>query len=361
MKRMVIGILASLTLMGSSAYAEGFNSSAFVGKWVSPNDGTPIYSQMNINFCDDTHMHVNFEQIENGEKLYDFTEYPGQIVRMPTGELRSHIEFDYTDNSGITKPGYMDIAMFSDNIWLSAYSYDNVKFINNIMYYDGGTFNPYASAYSYAVSVELNGGMQSFENKPFILKTLTYIPLRGMLDSMNLNVYWDDYINDGIHTQLITTSRNNKILQFSRNDSGRGFSPWMLCRWDNDNPDTSSKNGEMIDICTSQPVMVDSKTYLPLRVLSESYGATVGWRDNTKTAFVSDNIATDTKKTGDDLAKIQNFSKADADRFAQYYSGMVCVDNTPYYTYKSKYFIYWQDNKLYKINYNGTVEEMPVR
>jgi hypothetical protein len=319
---------------------------------LSLNNTAEDNAQLCINYCDKNTIQVDFKQITNGVELFDFTEYEGKF----TSENRAYVEMEYTDEYGTTKPGYIEIAMFMDNIWVSVYSNDGITFLNSQMEYNADTFNPFKSPFSYKVGIELNGAAQTFDKKPFIINGTTYVPLRGVLDAMNLNVYWDEVQVDKKLTQLITTTRNNTILQFRRANTGKGYSQWSLSEWDSDHPDTHDAANGKIDISTHQPLILDGTTYIPLRIISEAYGASVEWNGLTSTVSISENIASDTKKTSDELTAVQQFTKTSADKTAVKYAGMKINDYIPYYTYKSKYFIYEQEGKLYKLNYDGSIE-----
>ncbi len=351
MKKLIFLVLSLLTLTGLTVQATTYNNSSYIGKWVSKSNTETNSTELYINYCDDETIQVDFRQITNGEELFDFKEYTATV-----DDNSAHIIFEYTDEYGTTKPGYIKMRWFIDNIWVSAYSNDDIKFYDNAMYPTVDNFNPYSSPYSYNVSIALNGKLQSFDKKPFIINGTTYVPLRGILDAMNLNVYWDDYTSDNEHTQLITTARNDTIIQFKRFDTGIGYAPWTLTKWVSATVNTANRDKTVIDISQKQPIILDGTTYIPLRMISEEYGATVNWDGETSTVKISGSIASDTKKTGVELDKIQAFTLESAKLIAADYAGMVVSDYTPYYTYKSKYFNFIQDNEEYRIYYNGNIE-----
>lgn len=352
MKKAIIGLALTVILTGISASADELNKGAFIGEWTSQKNTETDNAVLYINYCDNDTIQVNFSQITNGSELFDFTEYNGTVTNNT-----AHILFDYTDEYGTTKPGFMDIGLFTDNIWVSVYSDSGVTFFNNMMKKSDAHFNPFASPYSYNVKINLNGKEQSLNNKPFILNGTTYVPLRGVLDAMNLNVYWDDFKSQNSRTQMITTARNNTILQFKRTDISKGFSPWELIKWENEYPNTADEPTDKLDISFHQPIIIDGTSYVPLRIVSEGYGAQVEWSGDTHTVSITGSIASDTKKLDSELEKIQSFNVHEADKTAAKYAGMNIYDITPYYTYKSKYYFYTQADKQYKITHKNEIIE----
>ena len=143
-----------------------------------------------------------------------------------------------------------------------------------------------------------------------------------------------------------------------RTDSGKGFGPWTLTGWDNTRADTYDPVSGVTDISEYQPIIMNNRSYVPLRVLSECYGAVINWDDADRTVLLTDDIANDTKKSDAEIDKIQEFTSVKADEFAAAYDGMVRYDSTPQYTYRSKYYIYSQNGKQFKIFYDGNVSDL---
>lgn len=351
MKKLAITAMSILMLASTAAQADTYNNSAYIGKWAAKNNTDENYTELYINYCDSETISLNFKQVTNGVELFDFREYCAKV-----DDNYAYVNFDYTDEYGTTKPGYIKLSWFVDNIWVSAYSNDNIKFFDNALYPTVDKFNPYVSPYSYNVSINLNSKNQTFDKAPFIVNGTTYVPLRGVLDSMNLNVYWDDYSDGTAHTQMITTARNNTIIQFKRADHGKGYSPWYLSKWINDKTDTANSAASTIDISEHQPIILDGTTYIPLRIISEEYGAAVNWDGSSNTVNITGSVASDTKKSSDEISKIEGYTLTEANKIASGYINMENIDTTPYYTYKSKYYRFTQDNSEYKIHFTNEIE-----
>ncbi len=353
MKKLCAAALSTVILISSTAFAENFNNSAFMGTWTSSKYTDDNYSQLYINYCDDSTINVTLKQVADGKEPFVYEVYSGTIK-----DNESKLLFDYTDEYGTKGTGFIELAFFLDNIWLSAYT-DDGKTLLQGMYKNGVEhFNPYASPYSYNVSIALNGAIQNLPQKPFIIQGTTYVPLRGLFGSMNLNVYWDDYSAASNRTQMITATQNSTIMQFSRTDGGKGFGSWKLLKWESEYPDTADSPVNTFDIREIQPVIIDGATYVPLRIVSEGFGAQVNWNDTSKTVEITASTACDTKKTPEDEAAVQAYTITQADSLAKQYAGMSCADFTPYYTYKSKYFKFVQSGTVYKLHYDNSLENI---
>lgn len=351
MKKILAVLFAALTFTAGAAYAEGFNYNAFMGEWTSAKNTE--YSKLYINYCDGADISVTFKQYANGAEPFVYDIYAG---KMDGGSAK--LLFDYTDEYGTRGTGYILMDFYVDNIWMSAYG-DDGRTLSQGMYKNGAErFNPYASPFSYNVSVALNGSRLQLGKGPFIINGSTYVPLRGVFDAMNLNVYWDDVKSGDERTQLITASRNSTIAQFVRKDNGQGFRAWRLSFYEGEYPDTGAAPARAEGIDAVQPIILDGTAYVPLRIIAEGFNSQVGWDDASKTALITADVACDTKKTDADAAAVQAFTLFRADEYASAYAGMTRVSSLPLYNYKSKYYVYVQEGKAYKLHYNGAVEEM---
>lgn len=352
-KRIVSTALMTALITGAGITAHAYNNSAYMGKWISVKADEQNYSQLFVNYSDENEIYLTLKQTADGKEPFVYKVYSGKIE-----DNAAKLAFEYTDEYGTKGTGRIEMAMYIDNIWLSAYSDDNRTLMQGMFKYAAGDFNAYASPYSYNVNIALNGEKQEFAKKPFIVQGTTYVPLRGLFDKMNLNVYWDDYKTETGKTQLITATQNSTIMQFERGETEKGFKPWTLTKWESDYPDTADTAVETKDIREIQPIIIDGASYVPLRMVSESFGAQVGWNDELKTVEISASTASDTKKLYEDEMAVQSYTKKQADETAKDYTGMKMNDERPYYTYKSKYFVYEQDGKRYKLNYNGEIGEI---
>lgn len=111
------------------------------------------------------------------------------------------------------------------------------------------------------VSVKINGVSPSFAYAPFILGDYTLIPLRAVMENLGCKVEWVEKTQ----SILITSAGKNITLVI---DS-----------------DEMTVNGVKKKI-PAKAILVGEVTYVPLRAVSESLDATVGWDEKTQTAGI---------------------------------------------------------------------------
>lgn len=338
-KLSLIILLAALVSCFSQAYADTFDNTAFIGEWTSSRADDSNYAKLYIDYCDSSVINAHFKQIQNGVQKYEYILYQGTVE-----DNRASLKFDAynfgEETSSPAKSGEMTLAWYVDNIWVSIYSDSGEEIYNGMVVNNVAGFNPYASPFSYNVRINLNDTQLEFSKNPAIINGTTYVPLRGTFDSMNLNVYWDEFDAYNKHTQMITAAKGSEILEIKRERTEKGNMPWHMRKWTNDSPDTLRTDYQTIDISDTQPIIIDGSSYVPLRVIAESFGADVQWNGASSTVSITYDTSCDTKKTSADIAQIEAFTPEQACNMVKSFYTTIRSDNYPYYTYKSKYYIF---------------------
>ena len=111
------------------------------------------------------------------------------------------------------------------------------------------------------VYVKLSDIFLGFETPPVIEDDRTLVPMRFLFEQMGANVEWNQ------DTMTATATMNNATVEFSINDT----------------------NAEVNGTAATMEVparLVNGKTMVPLRFLSEELGYTVTWDDETRTAVI---------------------------------------------------------------------------
>ncbi|MDP5272719.1 stalk domain-containing protein [Chengkuizengella axinellae] len=112
------------------------------------------------------------------------------------------------------------------------------------------------------IQVWIDGEQIQFDQEPFSENGTTLVPFRVLFSELGLNVLWDQEtktvtgINDNIKVEL-TLDSNEAIV-----------------------------NGETIQLLVA-PQLVNNSTFVPLRFVGESTGASVRWDGTTKTIFIT--------------------------------------------------------------------------
>ena len=115
------------------------------------------------------------------------------------------------------------------------------------------------------ISVIVNGMSVVFDQPPIIENGRTLVPLRAIFESLGAEVEWDQ------PTQTVTAVRGDTTIALT-------IGSRIL-----------TKNGEevMLDVPAQ---IVNSRTLVPVRAIAESFGAEVGWDQNTRTVTITERI-----------------------------------------------------------------------
>lgn len=120
---------------------------------------------------------------------------------------------------------------------------------------------------------------------PLLRGDRTYVPFRAIFEQMDAAVTWD------AATQTVTANRDGRTVRFQIGQTGV----------------TITEDGQSRTITTdAAPFIENSRTYVPVRFASESFGACVDWVQSTKTVLI-----VDVDKLVDD-SYVSSFSRMDA-------------------------------------------------
>ena len=105
------------------------------------------------------------------------------------------------------------------------------------------------------ISVTINGTDADFDSKPFIADNRTYVPMRDLFESIGALVKWDNA------SKSATATYNNTTISFKIGSN------------------VVVKNG--VDyISDSKSILIEGKTYVPIRIILELLGFNVQWDGN---------------------------------------------------------------------------------
>ncbi|MFD1358996.1 stalk domain-containing protein [Fictibacillus halophilus] len=114
----------------------------------------------------------------------------------------------------------------------------------------------------YKNSIFVNGVYQTFEQDPVIINGRTLVHVRGVFDDLGAEVSWDN------KTRSVIIKKDTDVIKLFI-DSNKVY-----------------KNGKLLQIDVSAKIIND-RTMIPLRFISESIGATVEWEPVTRNAFIA--------------------------------------------------------------------------
>ncbi len=113
------------------------------------------------------------------------------------------------------------------------------------------------------ITVALDGNILEFDVAPQIINDRTMVPLRGIFEALGATVEWDQA------TQTVTSQRDGKVVKLTIN------SPVMYV----DNEEVT---------LDSPACIVDDRTLVPVRAISEAYGTEVKWYGEERVVTILD-------------------------------------------------------------------------
>jgi len=157
------------------------------------------------------------------------------------------------------------------------------------------------------VSVYLFGEKLEFDVPPQIVNGRTLVPMRKIFESLGAVVGWD------AGTKTVTSVREDKTIKLTINQN------------------TMYVNGEAVELDVA-PCIVDSRTLVPARAVSEAFDLKVDWVPTTKSVLITSPTNVNSDLDSKIVAKIGDYEITQADYNCNYY-----VIYMPYSQY-SQYF-----------------------
>ena len=110
--------------------------------------------------------------------------------------------------------------------------------------------------------ISLNGTVLAFEEAPVIEDDRTFVPMRFLFEQMGAEVGWDEA------TETATVAKNGETISFQINSVSAKV----------------NSNTKLMDVPAK---LINDKTMVPLRFLSENLGYNVAWDEATKMVTIT--------------------------------------------------------------------------
>lgn len=130
--------------------------------------------------------------------------------------------------------------------------------VNMKITYDGKTYN--YSAEEVKMTVD-GAAVTDFDMPPIILNSRTLVPIRAVSEAMNSDVSWN------ADTKEVYIVRNNEVVVIQIGNT------------------VGSKNGTAFSLDVA-PQIINDRTMIPVRAVSEALGCAVDWDANTRTVII---------------------------------------------------------------------------
>lgn len=358
MKKKLIAIATAASCCILSAVTALAANSDYVGSYFAYDISGNGYTTMNITSCTDSEIVVEFEREKDNVKKFEYTFEKGTMdgtdgtIAFSASTGTAHI------------PGTMTLSLLSDGrIKVLCVSDQGETFFEGTLTKSHTVDEEHVDvAPSGAdVKININGTEMVFSDdiKPYIINDFTYVPLRSVFNTMGINVYWDQYQkNDIFLEQLISCTKNDTIVQFARTLNNSGANTWTLRKWVGKN--TDSADFENLDIILLQPVLIGESSYIPLRVVSEAFGAQVDWVNDTRTVVINCDTSNEYKYEKPTIDGNEDFTQLMAHSYITPDYTAIVPNPTPYFAPYGKYYIFtardqWNDVVL-KVSYGGYID-----
>lgn len=141
----------------------------------------------------------------------------------------------------------------------------------------------FSHAYAEEITITMNGTKIESDSPALIVDDRTLVPLRAVSNALNCSVAWDGERRGVVLYSANPTTYEEKLV-FCWIDKSFAFKL----------KDNALDSAYEMDVA---PMIINDRTYVPIRVLSELFGVDVDWNGETQTVIISadlqENVATD--------------------------------------------------------------------
>ncbi|SEC17752.1 stalk domain-containing protein [Paenibacillus sp. GP183] len=113
-----------------------------------------------------------------------------------------------------------------------------------------------------SINIVINGSVQNYEQPPLIKNGSTLVPLRAIFETLGAKVEWNS------ETQSVKATKGNKTITLKIDSN------------------TASVNEKQITL-EQAPTIINDKTMVPVRFVTESFGGDVKWDSDTRTVNIT--------------------------------------------------------------------------
>lgn len=338
---LLISILFSVFTVTHIANAENssqYDYSSFVGSWYNEDFswGTSYESMLDeIHISSVNNNYITLSIIERAEG----TELVSGTYQIIDNQI-SWIDSDYFGNQ---RPKHI-LTFNDDSISYTENGSDKVLcFTSNVIKPRKTTVENY--------SVVLNEQKLEFDQPPIMKDDRILVPFRVILEAMNADVYYDANSDIAIDFTVISAIKNDTVVQITNSAFG-----WSFFK--------SNYNSEnMQDIKTDvNPIILNGRTLVPIRVLTECFGANVSWDETSGTVNISADISGN-RKSAEEIKKCDDFSRVKAGKIIENLGWAFGGDaySLPHFDTIGKFFAFhtFDENDNYigniKVYYDGSI------
>lgn len=147
------------------------------------------------------------------------------------------------------------------------------------------------------IALYLNGKKMSFNAAPQLNNERVYVPLRELFEQLDATVHWDDA------TRTVTATSDGTRVQITIDNK-------------------TAKHNDTYIILEAAPYISNKRAYVPLRFVSEAFGAIVNWEESTDTVSI---VTTNQLPVVGSYDNLKELLKESSNAGTNYYAGMDMV------------------------------------
>ena len=234
--------------------ADIFNEARKSGAYITEYNGTPQF----VFASPDKKEHL---EAKNGKvKLYANAYFPGESNVTVNYSIdgkwyHSSNKIPYTCNLSLS-----DIA--DGKHILSIWAFDTVKSYTLYKKGDIIRFGAEVEKSQPQISVTLNGNKITFDQPPVIKDDRTLVPLRAIFEALGANVQWNG------ETQTVTAQKGDLKVMLKIGDN-------------------KMYAGDSVKTLDVPAQIINDRTLVPVRAISEAFECVVSWSGETKTVTIT--------------------------------------------------------------------------
>lgn len=173
-------------------------------------------------------------------------------------------KYGYIDKSGklVIEPQFYSADAFSNGLAQVTIGSKDARKLAYINKTGNIVWPPESANAQPAITVEINGEKQSFSPAPLMISGRVMVPLRGIFESLDAEVQWDD------KTRTVSARKDDSEISLQIG------------------ADAATINGETVQVSPPAQI-INGSTFVPLRFVSEALGADVGWDESTRTVSIT--------------------------------------------------------------------------
>ncbi len=185
-------------------------------------------------------------------------------------------------------------------------------------------------------SVTLNGQKLEFDQQPVMVNDRIMVPIRKVFEAMNIDVYFaTGETQDGLDFPIVTAIKENTRVTLYVDPYSVNGNSWIMKKGKlTDNGDLQNDNE--IQIYT-QPIILNGRTLVPVRAITEAFGANVNWDGSTQTVIITGDTSGQ-RKSDEEIKRVDEFDSKAACNIAKGKYYVFYAYEWPGYDSKGKYY-----------------------